>query len=136
MNITAAEFIKVANFAVKGSGGKGRHWSEKTIAIARALLIDEKPAKEIAEKFAVSREFIYNVRRRFLLKAQTYQLNQAAAKLRPSKATGKKALSPHQKQIKRFLGDGYTFSEIKRIFSVAGFSVSVAEIKRIASEAK
>ncbi|MCL2308471.1 MAG: hypothetical protein FWC38_09700 [Proteobacteria bacterium] len=135
MDMSATDFNKVAKMAMQGGSISGRKWSRRTVDIARAVVLEGKPATEVAKKFGVTSEYVYNVRRRFRLKAQACRLEIAAAELRPDKA---KKITPSKQraQIKRFLRDGFTVPEIKHVFLACGTRVSTAEIKGVAAEIK
>lgn len=115
------EFLAVAS--------AGRKLSDKTLAIARAILVEHEPVSIVARRYEVSPQHANVVKTRFLRRADDMRLRGYMNRVTPAGATVEIDLIAHASQIEQLNEKGYSAGQIADFLDSLGITATVQEIK-------
>ena len=105
----------------------GRRWTAKSLAIARAILVDQQKTNDVAQQFSVSPQHVNVLRTRFLKRAKDMYLCSYINRVEPDEKIYQ--LRKHKNQILILCRKGYSPRQIADYLDMLGVSVTVHEIK-------
>lgn len=115
------EFLAVAS--------TGRKLSDKSLAIARALLVEREPVAIVAERYGVSPQHANVVRTRFLKRADDVRLRGYMSRVAPAGEALELELLAHASQIQQLNEKGYSPGQIADFLDSLGVTATVQEIR-------
>lgn len=116
------EFLAVAS--------AGRRLSDKSLAIARAILVEHEPVASVAERYGVSPQHANVVRTRFQKRADDVRLRGFMSNVTPAGLTVELELREHASQIQQLNEKGYSAGQIADFLDSLGVTATVQEIKQ------
>lgn len=115
----AQEFVYVAD--------TGRRWSEKSLAIARAVLVEGRAVGETAKSFDVSPQHVNVLKTRFLKRADDVKLQGYISQVQPD---GVPRLREYSGQIATLHQKGYSAGQIADYLDMQGVAVTIRDVKK------
>jgi transposase len=110
----AARFERVAS--------KCKNWKERSLSVARFLVVEGGSSSEAAEKYMMSQQQANVIRARFMLKAEDLRIEEFMNREKPKLAIS--ALDPFSSQMQTLRDKGYTIDQIVAYLKEAGISTS------------
>lgn len=110
-------------------------WHEKSIQVARALILDKLPVSEAAHRFSMSMQQANVIRTRFYAKADQVRLSEFKQRVKPHASTTT-ALLPYARDIETLLKDGYTHHQLITYLEEHGVNASISTIRKFLKSAE
>lgn len=85
-----------------------RRWSERSLAVARALIVDRRPLTETATEHDMTAQQANVIRSRFQTKAEQYRIDEYKRREPPAQPT----LASFAGDVRRLHAEGYTTAQI------------------------
>lgn len=114
----AAQFERVASKC---------RWSERSLGVARALLVDGVPLPEVAAAHDMSVKQARVLLTRFNAKAENQRLEDFMQREKPKLATS--ALEPFSSEVRTLRDKGYTIKQIVAFFKENGVETSPTTVR-------
>ena len=114
----AAQFDRVASKC---------KWSERSLGVARALIVDSVSLSEAAAAHSMSVQQANVIRTRFLAKAEKQRMEDFMRREKPKLSS---ALEPYLAQMQTLQANGYTTDQIVVYLEESGISTSQAIVRR------
>ena len=114
----AAQFDRVASKC---------KWSERSLGVARALIVDSVSLSEAAAAHSMSVQQANVIRTRFLAKAEKQRMEDFMRREKPKQSS---ALEPYLAQMQTLQANGYTTDQIVAYLEESGISTSQAIVRR------
>ena len=115
----AAQFDRVASKC---------KWSERSLGVARALIVDSVSLSEAAAAHSMSAQQANVIRTRFLAKAEKLRMEEFMRREKPKLASS--ALEPYAAQIQTLQANGYTADQIVGYLEESGVLTSTTIVRR------
>lgn len=119
-----AEFTRVAATCSK--------WSERSLGVARALLVEGVPLSDAAATHEMSSQQANVVRNRFIAKAEKRRIDEFMAREKP-KLTAT-ILEPFSQDIRTLRDKGYTIRQIVAFLREQDIETSVTTVRNFLNE--
>lgn len=119
-----AEFARVAATCSK--------WSERSLGVARALLVEGVPLSDAAATHEMSSQQANVVRNRFIAKAEKRRIDEFMAREKP-KLTAT-ILEPFSQDIRTLRDKGYTIRQIVAFLREQDIETSVTTVRNFLNE--
>lgn len=116
--IDAAQFERVASKC---------KWSERSLAVVKALLVNDVPLSEVATAHTMSPQQANVIRTRFLAKAEKLRMEDFMRNETPKLSVS--ALAPYSGQIKTLRDKGYTIQQVVSFLKESGVSTSPTTVR-------
>jgi hypothetical protein len=116
--IDAAQFEHVASRC---------RWSERSLGVAKALIVDRLPLSEVATANDMSAQQAGVIRTRFLAKAEKLRMDTFMQREKPKLATS--ALEPFTAQMQTLRDKGYTIEQIVAFLKENGVPTSPTTVR-------
>lgn len=114
----AAQFERVASKC---------RWSERSLGVARALLVDGVPLPEVAAAHDMSVKQARVLLTRFNAKAESQRLQDFMQREKPKLATS--ALEPFSNEVRTLRDKGYTINQIVAFYKENGVETSPTTVR-------
>lgn len=114
----AAQFDRVASKC---------KWSERSLGVARALIVDSVSLSEAAAAHSMSVQQANVIRTRFLAKAEKQRMEDFMRREKPKLSS---ALEPYLAQMQTLQANGYTTDQIVAYLAESGVLTSQAIVRR------
>lgn len=115
----AAQFERVAS--------KCKRWSERSLGVAKALIIEGVSLSEAAAAHSMSPQQANVIRGRFLAKAEDQRIEEFMRREKPKLASS--ALEPYSAQMQTLRDKGYTIEQIVAFLKESGVSTSPTTVR-------
>ena len=122
--MSEAEFVRIAAMCSK--------WSERSLGVVRALLVEGVPLSDAAAAHAMSRQQANIVRNRFMAKAEKQRIDAFMAREKPKLATT--VLEPFGQDMRTLRDKGYTIRQIVAFLREQGIETSVSTVRNFLKE--
>lgn len=122
--MSEAEFARVAATCSK--------WSERSLGVARALLVEGVPLSDVAAAHEMSRQQANVVRNRFMAKAEKQRVDAFMAREKPKLAAT--VLEPFDQDMRTLRNKGYTIRQIVAFLREQGIETSVTTVRNFLKE--
>lgn len=114
----AAEFARVASKC---------KWSERSLCVVKALIVDDVPLSEVASAHSISPQHATVIRARFLAKAEKLRVEDFMRREKPKLAHS--SLEPYSAQMQTLRDKGYTVDQIVVYLKENGVSTSPTTVR-------
>ena len=114
----------------QGANCKAAHcgrWAEKSLAIARALIVENLTLSDVAEQFDCSTAYANTIRARFYTKAQEVRLQAFKQQMKPDELA---AIKPYSKDVLELSNDGFTTAQIVEYLEQNNVTVSADSVRK------
>lgn len=122
--MTEEEFSRIA--------AECSRWSDRSIGVARALLVDGVPLSDAATTHDMSKQQANVVRARFVDKAEKKRISEFMAREKPKMTLA--LLEPYSQHMKTLRDKGYTFQQIVSFLAENGIETSVTTVRNFLKE--
>lgn len=119
-----AEFTRVAMIC--------NRWSERSLGVARALLVEGVPLSDAATAHEMSSQQANVIRSRFLAKAAKQRVDDFTAREKPKLAAS--ALEPFEQDMRTLRDKGYTIRQIVSFLREQGIETSLTTVRTFLKE--
>lgn len=122
--MSSAEFNRVAATC--------KRWSERSLAVARLLLVDGLPLSEVAAQHEMSSQQANVTRSRFLAKAEKQRIESFMAREKPKLSAT--LFEPFDQDMRTLRDKGYTLKQIVAFLREQGIETSVTTVRNFLKE--
>lgn len=122
--MSSAEFNHVAQTC--------KRWSDRSLSVARALLVDGLSLSEAAANHEMSSQQANVTRTRFLAKAEKQRVESFMAREKPKLSTA--LLEPFAEDMRTLRDKGYTMRQIVLFLREQGIETSVTTVRNFLKE--
>lgn len=116
--INAAQFERVAAKC---------KWSERSLGVAKALIVDEVPLSEVAAAHSMSPQQANVIRARFIAKADKLRVEEFMQREKPKLSSS--AIEPYSTEMQTLRDKGYTIEQIVAFLKESGVSTSPTTVR-------
>ena len=116
----AAQFNRVASKC---------KWSERSLGVAKALIVGNVPLSEAAAAHSISPQHAAVIRARFLAKADKLRMEDFMRREKPKLASS--AIEPYSAQMQTLRDKGYTIDQIVAYLRESGVSTSPTTVRKL-----
>jgi hypothetical protein len=105
-----------------------KRWSDRSISVAKAVLVDEVKPSMVAKEYSMSSQQVNVIKTRFKKKVDVYNLEQFMRKEAPFDEM--LVLKSNAKQIEKLNSSGYSSKQIKDYLAQNNINVTVSNINK------
>ncbi|RYZ91440.1 MAG: hypothetical protein EOP04_00295 [Proteobacteria bacterium] len=102
-------------------------WSDRSLEVARLLIVQNKSLSESAATYQMSPQQAYMIRKRFLAMADKVRIEEFMNREKPKRA--KSAISPFSLHVQLLWDKGYSIVQIVAFLEEHGVSTSPANVR-------
>lgn len=102
-------------------------WSERSLGVAKALIVGDVSLSEAAAAHAMSPQQANVIRARFLAKAEKLRMEEFMRREKPKLSSS--ALEPYSSQMQTLRDKGYTIEQIVAFLKESGVSTSPTTVR-------
>ena len=108
-------------------------WADKSLAIARALIVDGEQLSDVAKRYGCSNKYANVVRARFYDKAQSVRLAAFKNQINPDTLA---ALKPYRDDLTKLAADGIALPQLVNYLAQQNVTATADDVANILKGAK